>query len=162
MDSHTVWSWWCVQLLLSFWKLSIASYTGISAESSLVKEWIILLVNSCGRKITTPSWCVLGKHFVALFVVIMISVARVCYPWTSAPERLPSLFHQILPILVTKWCTGNKNGPKWSHSYDKDRKTVMRTENGTKSIHAHDNFKIVMRTRKTVWNLSILVTTLWQ
>jgi len=29
-------------------------------------------------------------------------------------------------------------------------KTVMRTENGTKSIHSHDNLKIVMRTRKTV------------
>lgn len=29
-------------------------------------------------------------------------------------------------------------------------KTVMRTENGAKSIHSHDNLKIVMRTRKTV------------
>jgi hypothetical protein len=38
----------------------------------------------------------------------------------------------------------------------------MRTKNGTKSISSHDNLKIVMRTRKTVWNLSILVTTLRQ
>lgn len=33
---------------------------------------------------------------------------------------------------------------------------------GTKSIYLHGNVKIIMRARKTFWNLSILVTTLRQ
>lgn len=48
---------------------------------------------------------------------------------------------------MKKMATGTKMAPNEAILVTK---TIMRTQNGTKSIYSHDNLKIVMRTRKTV------------
>lgn len=79
--------------------------------------------------------------------------------WRRASEVVSFLSHWGISSLMLKMATGTKMVQNEAILMIK---TVMRTKNGTKSIYSHDNLKIVMRTRKTVWNLSILVTILRQ